>query len=244
MRHLYRLGAVALSLLAFVPAEAAISFVGSNGAVVSSGSGNTTVALPTVLENDIVFVSVACDNDLSADGLSAGQGYTDIYHGTSALPGHHLAWKIMGATPDTTVTIERQSARSSAVLIQAFRGVDTATPLDATTTSASGGSGDPDSPSITTVTNAAWVITIGLVDDDAPITVTTVPSGYSNSNSQDTVIGGTTGAAVVMASKNVASFGAEDPAAWVLSSNDNWFAYSVAIRPDSGGGGGRTRRMF
>jgi hypothetical protein len=139
----------------------------------------------------------------------------------------------MGASPDSTVSILNNAARTSYV-IQAWRGTNAGTPLDvASTTATSAADSDPNSPSISPSTTGALIFTVGLGDDDDG-TITTVPTGYSTSSSANTAQGSTTvGATVVMASKTWSS-GAEDPAAWVLANfNDGWVSWTVALRPET-----------
>jgi len=198
---------------------------------VEIGASSTDVNLPSGLRGgDIILVALGCDSELSTDGVSTA-GYVHIYHSTSATPGYNIAYKIMGSTPDSVVNILQNSFTKTAYVIQAWRGVNITNSLDVAVTSTSGTSGDPNSPSITPVTPGALVVTIGIVDDDDG-TVTTVPAGYTSSSYNNTgQASGSVGATVVMASKKWASGVAEDPAAWVLSSDDYWAAYSIALRP-------------
>ncbi len=209
--------------------------IGSVTGSVAGGTGSQSVTLPAGLQQgDIIIVALACDSSLSSDGISNGQGYTDIVHDSSSSPGANIAWKVMGASPDSQVSIERVreffTSYDTAYVIQAWRGVNVNDVLDVAATSVTGSSGDPDSPSITPVTPGALVFTIGLGDDDGG-TVNTVPSGYSNPSQARTGTGESDRATAVIASKMWSS-GAEDPAAWVLDSfNDNWRAWTVALRP-------------
>lgn len=214
----------------------AITKVGANvTGFIAVGTGTETPSLPSGLaQGDVVIVAIACDNAINslAGGIQTSMGYTYIHEPTVNNPGYQLAYKVMGATPDTTVTMEQEVGRRQAYVIQAWRGVDvTEGPLDVATPSvATGTTGDPDSPSITPVTSGALVFTVGFQDDDDS-TVTTVPSGYSNSASSNTGQSSTTvGATVVIASKSWTS-GAENPAAWALSGSDEWVGSTIALRP-------------
>ena len=202
---------------------------------VASGTGSQAISLPAGLQaGDIVIVAVASDLNLSIDGV-IGQGYTDIVRSSVSdeLPGRNIAYKVMGSTPDSTVSIELRGTVRSAYVIQAWRGVhanvfDVSTPAEAT-----GGSGDPNAPAITPAIAGALVIAIGMQDDDDS-TVTSHPTGYTNGVSANTGQASTTvGATVAMASKTWSS-GIEDPSIWVMSGSDAWKAITIALRPAGG----------
>lgn len=218
----------------FLPTSAGVTFVGSESGPIASGGGTVDLDLPAgLVENDIVLIAIACDNALNSDGVDSGAGYTAIYNSSANDPGHNVAYKRMGSTPDTTVTVNRNATAACAYVVQAFRGVDATTALDATPTSTDGSSDstDADHPSITTVTDGAMVVAIAVHDDDDA--TATYPSGYTNGDYgiSGGEFSGNLGAAVAMSSKIVASHGAEDPAATVFSASDSWWAYTVALRP-------------
>ena len=214
----------------------AITFVDQSTFTVAAGAGEVSQALPVSLQNDIVLIVLAADtmNEGAGNDGIVGQGYTSIVGPTGTAPGRQIAYKRMGATPDTSVTIDQEAAVIMAGLCQIWRGVDTTTAEDATSTAASGTSANPDSPAIITVTANALVLSISMLDDD-DATVTTYPSGYTNTLSKNTGQGSTTvGATVSIASTIRASAGSEDPGAYTMSSSDAWFANSVAFRPAGG----------
>lgn len=109
-----------------------------------------------------------------------------------------------------------------AFIAQAFRGVDPTTPLDVSPVSlASGTSGTPNPPSITTSKANSLVIALGALQNDN--VTPTAPTGYTN-----TVFYSDWGT-VMMASKIVATAGVEDPAAF-SGGNDLWRAGTIALR--------------
>ena len=215
----------------------AITKVGSDVTATVTTGNTDNVSLPSGLQqNDIVVVALASDSDIDPSrprGIASSEGYTDILHTTTGTPGIQVAWKRMGATPDTTVEVrtETGAALDIAVVIQAWRGVDTTTAIDATAATASGASGLPNPPSYTTATNNALRIIVGGIDDDQ-VTDFTAPSGYSNMVSLAIGVSNT-GCSVVMASKIQATAGAEDPAAFTGTGSDNWQATHFALRPAS-----------
>ena len=208
--------------------------VGETTFNIADNSTNQDVTLPgTPLENDIVIYGHASDGIVSPGVQTTG--YTDIMTDTgTALPGHESGYKIMGATPDTVITFNQVSPREyTAGVLQIWRGVDTSTPIDATPTTASGGSGAPNSPSYTTVTNGALIFAIGFLDDDNSAGIVTVPSGYSNLLAHDNT-SNTDNATSMIASKELATAGTDDPAEFGGGLDDGWYAVTFALRPAAG----------
>ncbi len=195
------------------------------------------VTLPgTVLEGDIVIYGHCADQVVSPGVVTTG--YTDIWtdHNQNA-PGYDSGYKVMGATPDTIITFNQTGtflAEDTAGVLQVWRGLDTSTPEDATPTGAGGGSGMPDCPSITTVTDGALVFALGFLDDDEVAASVTAPSGYSNLLAMQPASSGN--ATMMIASKEVTSAGAEDPAAFGGPGDDEWEAATFALRPAAAAG--------
>lgn len=172
-------------------------------------------------ENDVLFISSCAD----AQAVANPTGWTSLYNKANPTD-IQLSWKRMGATPDTSISpIEESDGVSHVVL--AFRGVDPTTAFDATRTVATGATGMPNSPSITTVTPGAWVLSIGYLDDDRDPTATaptgfTKLVGHAQSGSRSTQL---------WAYKEKATAGAEDPAVWTGAGTDEWDALSIALKP-------------
>jgi hypothetical protein len=88
------------------------------------------------------------------------QSITTVTYDTYAA----LNWQFMGATPDTTITIPSSGNARNAQrwAIHVFRDVDSTTPWDVTSTTASGtATGRPNPPSINPSTAGAWVLWLG-----------------------------------------------------------------------------------
>ncbi len=248
-----RLLPVALLLFA-LPTSAAITFVNQAEVRVLAGTGTQACTLPaSMLEDDLLLVALANDFDLTVtpDGIASGQSYINVDKPSAANPGLEIAYKFMGATPDTVLTIEKHGTSRTACVTNAWRGVCLINPFDVVGfTSASSGNGDPDSPSITTLTDTAVVLSVGMQDDDGTVVLNAGPSGYSNAINGDT--DDSVGANVSVAWVEKTTKGAEDPGTWDLDTADAWRAYSIALCPaDKTGAGecceviaGRTRRMF
>ena len=225
----------------------AITFVSEATWITALGAGTEVETLPGSLqENDIVLICLCADNlneGAGNDGI-IGQGYTNINGPTGTTPGRQICYKRMGATPDTTVTVTQEADKAITGIAQAWRGVDTTTAVDATATSASGLSANPNSPAIVTVTDGALVLSIALLDDDDSCPITTYPSGYTNTLCNDAAVNdGANGATVGIASTIKATAGSEDPGAYTITS-DAWFAFTVALRPAVGGGAQEKNRWI
>lgn len=232
-----------------IGAKAAITYVGGasangTGATynvsltgLTGGSGSTAQA------GDIVIVITGWGSTANGDPGVSTAGYTeepsgtDLYSSDTRDVNVSANWKVMGSTPDTSVTVRgfNNAANGGATVVQVWRGVDQGTPMDATvtTTSANNQSASSfDSPSITPVTTGAFVLSAGMGTDDTTPLTKTAPTGYGNSVAT-TGTGSTMSVTIGIASKAWAS-GAENPAAWSggeTSTSDSWAAFTIALRP-------------
>jgi hypothetical protein len=197
------------------------------------GSSSTTVTFNVALsQNDIVIAVFGDDDGLGvADFLSSG--WSTLNSNAGVDPGRLVMYKRMGATPDTSFSFDQDGQVRTAYVWQVWRGADTATAIDATATTATGASGLPDAPSYTPVTNGALVFAVGILDDDDASASLAAPTGYTNLLAADTGQGSTTvGATVMIASKELATAAAENPAAFTGGSGtDAWAAITFALRP-------------
>lgn len=210
----------------------AISLVGRAGASKNDGT-DPVITLPTCLQNDIVIVVGGTQQNVSPAAGVVTSGYTTLDTDTNGFIQFGAFYKIQGGTPDTTVTCAGSGSSSiaAAYIAYVFRGVSTSTPIDATTTKASSASATaPNSPSITTVTNGAAVLTIGC---DGVASVYTPPSGYGNDQQTYAVVGN--GITALGAYKIVSTAGAENPAAWGWTFTGPWGMYTIALRPSTAG---------
>jgi hypothetical protein len=185
----------------------------------SSSSTSTSITLPAGLQaNDVVIIcSMSDDNNQNLPS-----GYTNGQNGNTNSVGYRWSYKRMGATPDTTAT---GLSSGSVHIAFAFRNVNATTILDASSpVIATGGSGMPNSPSITTVTNGAMVVAMGFLDDDQ--TTATAPTNFSLARSANYSNG------TVMAAYRLKSpAGAEDPGAFGGGGTDSWIGATTALRP-------------
>lgn len=209
----------------------AITYVGGATGSAVDGADTSAIALPTLQENDIVLVAGGHTGAASQTPGPTDSGYAEI--ASVALVGNKyftVHRKRMGATPDTTVTGggSGNANHGCSYVVMCFRGVDTTTSEDATATVAQASSTNPDSPSITTVTNGAAVVSLaGSIVSDSSVTV---PTGYGDkvniSTSGETQDYSAAGAWITKATA-----GAENPAAWASWASGIWGAATVALRP-------------
>ena len=167
-------------------------------------------------------------------------GYTtivDLYADRSRDSNLLVAYKFMGPSPDAQVTIERTDSADDggAVVIQAYRGVDSQNPFDvASTTATFTASVIPNPPAITPITSGAKIVIAGGGGHNRGGGVVYQASYLSNflSISRDAAIND---AIVGMGHVNWAG-GTYDPASFTFTGADNTsnFASSVvtmALRP-------------
>lgn len=195
---------------------------------VSFGSAiSGTLTLPSGLQQgDVVIVGIGSDGSLA----NTPSGWTSINGTTQGTEYARTIYKVMGATPDTSVSISGISISSAAIAI-AVRGVNATTILDVTPTVSSNISGMPDCPSITTVNSNTLGIIIGYLDDDNVSSSVTAPIGYENL----TVIESTTaGQTVMLATKNLTTLGTESPSAFGGTGTDDWVGVTIALRSTIG----------
>lgn len=219
----------------------AISYVGSNTHSNAGSSTTITINLPSgVAENDVVIVGVisAATTDRTFTEPTTGtwtkDPATDLYANDVLDVNAATFWKRMGATPDTSVTITCDLSTVLESLIVAYRGVDTTTALDATTTTATGtNGGTPDPASITTATNGAEVVVFAFSSE--PDALTNPPTNYGNLASNTSASGARN---IMHASRNITTAGAENPGTFanvVGDGSDSWAAMTFALRPAAGG---------
>ena len=209
----------------------AIAFVGTaSGSVIAGGDLNLPI---TPSAGNIVVVTLGTSSNLGVlFATITTSGYTQLSSTDSgAAPNMRVitAYKIMGGTPDTSIDFTGNGVATDtlAAVAQWFSGVDATTPIDQTTTTATGSSTNPDPPSITTVTDGAIVIACaGGAINDASVTA---PSTYTHIDSWNS--NGTNDVTAAMASKIIASHGAENPATYTTWSNSKWATATIALRP-------------
>lgn len=209
------------------------TLVGEASDRVPVSTSGYSVALPTTAEGDVVVIAVARDNPLLAGGSSVTtSGYTELSSTNATGPAFEYFYKRLTSTPDTSVVFDNSDSASwpMAIVLQVFRGADDSTQID-NGLSDDSGSGNPDPPSHTTVTDGALRIIMGFLDDDDVAASVTAPSGFSNLIAYDADTGSTLGCTVMMATALAPTAGALDPDAFGSTGSDAWRASHFALRP-------------
>ncbi len=202
----------------------AITIVGS----VTTSNTSGSITLPTGLkENDVVIICSGADGGWGQGPIATG--FTEIIQETGSSGDSAAMYKVMGATPDTTASGLDNDDRTIHIAI-AFRYVDTSTPIDGTSTSASGTSGDPNAPSQTTVTANALRCIFGFQDDDI-VTMSHSWDGAAPVSYYDNVGSSEGGGSIGFTTQRDVVAGAVNPAAFSSSGSDNWSCLHWALRP-------------
>lgn len=219
----------------------AISFVGSaeNSAI---NGADVTLTLPGGMsQDDLVIVAYAIgDNDNVNFAMAmVTAGYTEVtdqFSDDTQDINLGVFRKFMGATPDTSATVDGQGGADAAVaaVCMVFRGVDTTTPFDVARALANGiNTMHPDPPSIDWVTAGVWTVIAGASGHTLGGAATyTFPTGYTT-NALDRGSDDTSDATVGMGYRtNPAD--PEDPGVMTHSGTDSvsfaWCATTMALR--------------
>lgn len=229
----------------------AIQYVGGKNALVEAGDTPNVVisltdlagglaTLPSTGDIVLVAYSIGSSTDIAMAAKMVTSGYTQVaeLYANDTYDANLSVWyKIMGATPDTDVTVARTGnlANSGACVVKVYRGVSLTTPLDTTVTTTigvNGGSVNP--PPITPATSDNILVffgTSGLRSFSPNYTTTSYMANFevrksTTGASYYTFLGG---GDVSGASAGVSY----DGASWTLVSNstsNSWTAVSIALR--------------
>lgn len=175
-------------------------------------------------ENDILIYYAGRDG---ASTLNVPTGFTSLVNAASADMGCSVAWKRMGATPDSTITGLTSAIGVSHTAV-AIRGASVGgTPISVTSSNAT--TGNPNPPAVTSTSNNSLILALGFLDDDV-LTTVTPPTDFTlimfHSVSESGAVSGTMASYFV---KGLA--GSIDPSAYTTNGNDAWFAATLAIQP-------------
>lgn len=217
-----------------------ITYVGSTSNWRDDAAANLVVDLSGLglQEGDIVVVTGAAvrNNTLINWPSVVTAGYTEEIQtqgGDSNSSPFTMSWKIMGATPDTSVEIQHSGdyAWPTVGIVHAFRGVDQTTPMDVAAVSAnSSNDGQPDPPAITPVTSGAVVVAAGnAANSDIPAVTSSDLTAFV-----DVVTADTKDCAAGQGYIEWGGSGAVDPAKFgggTTSGTSSWAAGCLALRP-------------
>lgn len=203
-----------------------ITVVTSGSAV---GSSTATFAV-TPQQNDVVFMTVGF-NDTDWTIPSGYIEYTGgIITGTTTIYRYSCFYKVMGATPDTSINLN-DGNDTSAFTYYILRGVQTESPVVETANTIGTSSTNLNPPSVP-VFPKCMVLVAGFTGNGASAVISGGPSGYSGflgvdaSGNSDTYIG--------TAYKTITTTGTEDPGAFSLTNTAVAYAStSIVVRPFS-----------
>lgn len=238
-REMIRRGLIAgLFVLAMTPVQAlllgtpapVVTFVGSAVGTAANG-GNATIALSGIAglaPGDFLLVVGSGNPRIGSVGNLSTNGTTPLTVDGAVTNDVRAVLAYKFHDDDTTITVQGSGNSFDAVsgIVLAFRGVNTGTPLDATTTTATGAASAPNPASITTVTARGMVIAVGaaIVNDATPGS----PPGYSTP--VVAAISDTNASTTAAAYKAPIVVGAEDPGAFDAWASSTWVAFTVALR--------------
>ncbi|MCX7616315.1 MAG: hypothetical protein N2Z68_02910 [Patescibacteria group bacterium] len=228
-------------------AALSMSFVGSvEGSATDGNDVTLNFSGLGLQEGDLVVVAYAIGDNDNVDfnmAILSPTGYTevaDLFANDTQDTSLGVYWKIMGATPDTSVTVDGLGGTDAAVsaVAMVFRGVDPTTPMDVTPTTATAlNTMHPNPPSITPVSTGVWTVIAGAsghalnpANTNNPYTF---PTGYTTNNVQRPE-NDTSDISVGLGYRtNPAN--PEDPGVMTHSGTDSanysWAAVTLALRP-------------
>lgn len=227
----------------------ALEFVGSNNGTNIVG-GNITLSLTaltggissTAIAGDIVIAVISMSSDGVDYNISMNtSGYTeisDLFSDDSTDSNLGVFYKILTSTPDTSAVFNGSGSGfdGAAAIVYVWRGVDQTTPLDVTSTIATGINGSASNPpAITPITAGSYVIAIG----GSASTSTSNAEFSSGSSSFSGFVSAIAGGAVTRKAGAGICYlqwtsGEVDPGAFVTGgtgSSDSWTATTIALRP-------------
>lgn len=175
--------------------------IGATTAIVESPEDDEiTIAFPGgIADDDVAYIIVGhAESEDNAWNTPAGwtipTGLTEVQTGgtPASIPGVSVFRRVL-SSDSGSVTITNAGTNVSGIVAQmiVYREADTTTPEDTNPTTATGTTGDPDPPSITTANNGSMVLAIAFGDEEQ--TVASAPAGYSNLVTTVTVDGGDEG---------------------------------------------------
>lgn len=139
----------------------AVTLVGVGAASNADSPASIQPALLAgVQENDLLLVSVFARNPAGGESVDGATGYTTIF--TPNNPTLHLLYKVAGGAESAPTVTFTGTVNTVIAQVAAFRGVDTADPLDQVGTSTqAGGSDIGPIPGITPITAQSLIVVCG-----------------------------------------------------------------------------------
>lgn len=208
-----------------------ITFVGSESNS-SNGTGSVAVNVPAGVQDGDLLVAIVSEANNGDWNIPSGWTRDEdgllVGGGGGSKPETDVFIRTAPASPPSSYTFTNTGTNDIAGIILAYRGVNSSPYLDAAVGTANGNAvTDANPPSVTTVTDGARVIAVGINDDG--ITFTSPPSGYTMRENVNVTSGA--GVTLAAADMDVPTAGAEDPGTFTPGSASNWAAITIALRP-------------
>jgi hypothetical protein len=190
--------------------------------------------IATLAKDDVVIAWFAADENTTAVS-TVSSGWTEVaYVQPDVNTNLHVYRKVMGVTVDASIVSSTHAATDGiSGGCVAFRGIDTATPLDVAITTASAvAAASADNPSITPTTNGCILLFIGAQDvastSPSYITAGTYHNHHYGAGNDTNPI------ETFSATFWQETAAAIDPPAWTnAAATTSWAAVSIALRPGS-----------
>ena len=232
----------------FVIDMPSLTYVGGMFEGINGGSPTRVIPLTALTggssaapsAGDIVVVTSGFSGFGNGNPGVVTAGYTeiaDLYANDVLDANLSVAYKIMGSTPDTSITVQstNDTDYGSAASIQVWRGVNQITPIDVASTTATGvNAARPNAPAIIPITPGAVIIACGLGTTNTTPVDFTAPAGMIN-HVVASGAGVKAGCCAATASYSTWTSGAYDPAAWTGGesvADDSWCAVTLVLRPE------------
>lgn len=231
----------------------AIQFVGTANAVSTAGLISFTVPLTGLTggiasspsENDVVMVITGWSgttdgNPGVTDPASGVTEIADLYANDTNDANFSVSHFVCGASPPSTVTVRTNSVigRANIGIVAVFRGVDTTTPIDVTSTTATGINGTTSTlSSITPTTTGACVVAAAMMTLAASSTANysgVTGSGYTLGVARNSNASGSAASMAFAYKIGVTGGVSEAPGTFTNNGSgtaNSWATVTFALRP-------------
>ena len=214
----------------------AIAFRSATEAGTASAGTTQVINVPSGVQDGDLLLLACCTSDGDTGSVSPNGSWTQIVNnlntGGSAPspPGISVFWRIASSEPASYTITDTESSGISGQML-CFTGVDNTTPIDVTTTTATGDSTNANPPSINYADSGAAIV-VGSVWDSTTAVFSAVPSGFTSPDGLGAVTGngGGNGHTMYTAYNLSPTAAPYDPPA-CTSSTEQWAAFTVALRP-------------
>jgi hypothetical protein len=202
---------------------------------VNTGSINAT-APSGIASGDLLIAIAACDGNRS---FVWDTGWVELAD-NSGSRGCTLAaaYKDAGGSEPSTYLVDNAGTERVACWIFRISGAEDPSTQAPEIAAANGGAATSiDPPSLTPTGGAAdflW-IAFGCMDVDGNNSISTYPSGYTNTSYNET--GTTTGHVLLVKATLDSNTATEDPGAFTVSLSDTWNAATIAVHPGAAASG-------